>query len=299
MPLYNKRAYVERALRSVISQSYPPAEIIVVDDGSTDGGHEVLAAFPTVTALSQVNAGPAAARNLGVDTARGDWIAFLDADDEWLPHFLSSSLAAAIRFPAAIAVFTNLVDEVGHRLVTSDGEGAILVDDYFQFLLDHHGLGMSSSSTIVRRHALIASGGFPAHAKRGEDVDTWARLAWSGSVVFVAQPLAIYHTEVPGSVLTATDDGDPGILQTYTAWSNSGRIPAHLAGSSRRFLDWLVRHHVASLAHDGRKREAWRLLHAVDARVLSSRAFAIAALRLLIPAAALRTLRRVKGRLTN
>ncbi|MFN3301364.1 MAG: glycosyltransferase family 2 protein, partial [Sediminibacterium sp.] len=94
IPLYNKGKYIERAISSVLAQTYPPLEIIVVDDGSTDNGPERVLKFndPRIILIRQENRGPGAARNTGLARAKGKYIAFLDADDEWLPNFLKTGL---------------------------------------------------------------------------------------------------------------------------------------------------------------------------------------------------------------
>lgn len=94
IPLYNKGKYIERALSSVVAQTFPPLEIIVVDDGSTDDGAEKVLNFsdPRILLIRQKNRGPGAARNVGLAKARGKYVSFLDADDEWLPSFLQAGL---------------------------------------------------------------------------------------------------------------------------------------------------------------------------------------------------------------
>ena len=104
--MYNKERWIDRAIASVLAQSEGRFELIVVDDGSTDRGAEVVRGFrdPRVRLLQQRNAGPSAARNAGIRAARGSYLAFLDADDEWLPWHLSSALAGFASFPGAVLV---------------------------------------------------------------------------------------------------------------------------------------------------------------------------------------------------
>src|SRR6266446_940152 len=94
IPLYNKVRYIQRALDSVLAQTYTDFEVIVVDDGSTDGGAEVVACCTDrrVRLIRQSNQGPGPARNRGVEEAAGGYVAFLDSDDEWLPAFLERSV---------------------------------------------------------------------------------------------------------------------------------------------------------------------------------------------------------------
>lgn len=99
---YNAERTLGAALTSALSQVPRPAQVIVVDDGSQDRTAEVAAAFPEVQVLRQRNQGPSAARNAGIRAASQPWVAFLDADDLWLPGKLARQLAAARRHPAAV-----------------------------------------------------------------------------------------------------------------------------------------------------------------------------------------------------
>jgi glycosyltransferase involved in cell wall biosynthesis len=106
IPLYNKAAHVRRAVASVLAQDCDDFEVIVVNDGSTDHGEEVVwqISDPRVRLIYQENRGPGAARNAGIRAARSNILAFLDADDEWLPHYLYTGLAALAHYPDAVAV---------------------------------------------------------------------------------------------------------------------------------------------------------------------------------------------------
>ena len=93
IPVYNCEKYVAEAIESVLAQTYPAIEVIVVDDGSTDKSSEIIKSFPEVQYLFQNNAGTAAARNHGINVSRGEYLAFLDADDLWLPEKLTLQMA--------------------------------------------------------------------------------------------------------------------------------------------------------------------------------------------------------------
>jgi glycosyltransferase involved in cell wall biosynthesis len=107
IPVYNGEAFIETAIRSALGQRGVSTDVIVIDDGSTDGTPAILRSFgSTIRVLRQANAGHVRARNNGARLARGDWFAFLDADDEWLPDKLSQQLARAAELSAAMA-YTN------------------------------------------------------------------------------------------------------------------------------------------------------------------------------------------------
>lgn len=103
IPLYNKRPYVERTLRSVFAQTFTDYEVLVVDDGSTDGSAELVQQYTDARLhiYRKENGGVCSARNYGIRKAQGDYIAFLDADDEWHPEFLSALDNLSRRFPQA------------------------------------------------------------------------------------------------------------------------------------------------------------------------------------------------------
>ena len=121
VPLYNKAPYVIRCLRSVSAQTYRDFETIVIDDGSTDGSDRIVDTFsePRLRAFRQANGGPGAARNRGVREARGEYVAFLDADDEWLPEYLASSVRALDEAPNAATVSSSYFEEPKRRRGTA------------------------------------------------------------------------------------------------------------------------------------------------------------------------------------
>ena len=101
IPLCNKESYIRRALNSIVNQSFQDFEVIIVDDGSTDKGAEVVRGFddPRIRLIQQENSGTFTARNRGIKAARGDLIAFLDADDEWKPEHLEVLLRLQEKYP--------------------------------------------------------------------------------------------------------------------------------------------------------------------------------------------------------
>lgn len=200
IPLYNKRDTVLRALNSVFSQKVQPEEIIIVNDGSTDGSEQVVAGLnhPLIKLIHQPNAGVSAARNRGIAGAKGDWIAFLDADDEWLPKFLETITILSEKYPQCSVLATSyfLQDYKGARKeivlkkMPFKGEDGVL-SNYFEVAVCSHPPIWTSSVTL-KKSALEQIGGFPAGISSGEDLVTWAKLAITNDIGFSVNPLAVF-----------------------------------------------------------------------------------------------------------
>lgn len=266
IPLYQKGAYIKRALESVFRQTEKSLEVIVVDDGSSDEGPRILQEIrePRLVVHTQANEGVSSARNRGISMARAPWVGFLDADDEWLPGFLESTLRITEASPTVVAAFSNFRDcqrrKPALRRVECQG---FVVRDYFATLLENGGLGVSASSVLASRAQLLACGEFALGVHRGQDIDMWARLAWSGDLAYHDEPLAIYHTKIVDSVSKKAAEviaPYPALLGSYSAWCAAGRIPARLRRSSLRYASWLLAQHVMELAHQGFALEGRRRL---------------------------------------
>lgn len=201
IPLYNKAASVGRTLRSVLSQTYQDFEVVVVDDGSTDGGSDVVRAISDarVRLVYQENAGVSAARNRGIREARGEFVAFLDADDEWLPAYLETQHALTQCYPQCAVFATSYAirsaggeeaPAVLRRLPFTGGDGVL--NNYFEVASCSHP-PICSITVMVKRTAMEAIGGFPVGIRSGEDLLTWARLAVNYKIAFNRKPLVVYN----------------------------------------------------------------------------------------------------------
>lgn len=211
IPLYNKGKLIERALDSVFSQTYQDFEVIVVDDGSTDGSADFVRAYQDcrLTLISQDNSGPGAARNHGVQKSRGEYLAFLDADDEWLSGFLEESVLALDSNPDCQAVASNFFlgpeklnrFEMFGDFTFQDGLWDVQGNE-IEYLIKP----LSSSSTVFRKEAYLKCGGFydKERCNCGEDVFLEVVFMFNYSLYINTTPLAWYHIE--NSVLTY----DPG-----------------------------------------------------------------------------------------
>lgn len=204
IPLYNKRDSISRALESVFAQTVQPLDIIVVNDGSTDGSEQFVEdiCHPLIKLIHQSNAGVSAARNKGIESAQGDWIAFLDADDEWKPEFLETMQMLFLTFPhcKVLACAYELQDHQGHRKpiilgkIPFKGEYGIL-SNYFEVACCSYP-PMCSSAVMVDKDILQSIGGFPVGIKSGEDLLTWARLAVKYKIAYSIKTLSIFMLDI-------------------------------------------------------------------------------------------------------
>lgn len=231
VPLHNKAPYVTRALQSVLGQTQGDFELLVVDDGSTDDGASMVAACtdPRLRLLCQPNRGAAAARARGMAEAAGRYVAFLDADDEWLPHFLERAVALLEDHPQAGA--GGLAYEVweadGTRRLTQltgmpAGEFRGVLPDYFAAALGDSPL--SSSTAIIRRETIDRLHPVTTTARLGEDQLLWCQLALHCPIAFDSTIGGRYHQEAADrtSARLYYDGPHPAVELLARALANGG-----------------------------------------------------------------------------
>jgi len=200
IPLYNKEKQIACTLQSVFEQTFQDFEIVIVDDGSTDNSVEEVEKFDDsrIRLIHQTNAGVSAARNRGIEEARGELIAFLDADDEWMPEYLATQYGLYQKYPECNVYACNYEFRDSEGKVTStiirklpfEGEDGIL-SNYFEVASCSHP-PLWTSAVVIKKSAIQAIGGFPIGIKSGEDLLTWARLAVSGTIAYSRKSLAMF-----------------------------------------------------------------------------------------------------------
>ena len=185
-------------------QTYQDFEIVIVDDGSTDGSVDVIKENfddPRIRIISQENAGVSASRNRGIAEAKYDYIALLDADDEWKPEYLETQYNLIKKYPDCSVFVTNYEfhNERGEVTATKINklpfnEQAGVLSNYFQVAACSHP-PLWTSAIVIKKDSLKSVGGFPVGVKSGEDLLTWARLACRYKIAYAKTPLSIFNIE--------------------------------------------------------------------------------------------------------
>jgi succinoglycan biosynthesis protein ExoO len=212
IPVFNKQAFVGRAIESVLAQTRPADEIVIVDDASTDGSLAVVEGFRDaririVRRTESAKRGVAAARNLAIRTTTCDWVAFLDADDVWLPEFLQVAAGLAAEAPAEVGcVFTGWRDVWEDGGWTPDPYGArhgargphrLGFEDFIRAWIEVGQTPMSASAVALRRDILLSAGLFHENCRRGEDKDMWLRAMAGADAISSPSPCGVYDRAVP------------------------------------------------------------------------------------------------------
>lgn len=234
IPAYNAAWCVQTAIGSVLAQDFADYELVVIDDGSTDDTAEILRAYGNrLRVIPQRNGGMSMARNRGIEESKGEFAAFLDADDWWLPGKLSRQVGLmrarpSLGFTATAARVENLGGEIINLWGCTEPEG-----DLLSFLFEtNRGIAGGTSGLMARRELLRQVGGYDEALMGAEDADLWMRLAAITEYACIGEPLVVVLRR-PGSV--------------------SGNVETMRDGAIR------VRHKNRHLLPEGQQHRFWRL----------------------------------------
>jgi glycosyltransferase involved in cell wall biosynthesis len=261
IPTYNRSDLLAAALDSVAAQTFRDFDAVVADDGSTDDTAAVAGRYPFARHVRQPNAGPGAARNLGVEHATGRYVAFLDSDDLWFPWTLATFAAAAERFdgPAILIGTPRTFTEVAELVSTTAVEAVF--DGYADFFATttrtcFYGIG----GTVIAREVLGGGRPFTDARVNAEDLDLLLRLGTTRGCVIVDRPDTFAYRQHPGSAVRYVARTVAGLNMVIDN-ERAGRYPG---GADRRrerleLLTRFVRPHVLSAVRGGLRGASWTL----------------------------------------
>jgi glycosyltransferase involved in cell wall biosynthesis len=262
IPVFNGERFIGDAIESVLTQTFMDFEVIVVDDGSLDQTETVVREFSErVAYYRQENRGAGAARNLGVSCARGEWIAFLDADDVWYPQKLAAQLEAAATSPAIAFVYSDMdmTDVYGailqRNFLTAKTTRRRHRKDWNPISLAFGGQPFPYPSTVfLKRELFSQSGGFSPLFRRNyhEDFDLFARIAHRVPLHFVPQSLAQYR-KVPGA-RTGDDWSQANWLLLLQRLADLWRDQP----DRRKRVEWLIDKHACDQGRAFLRSRDWR-----------------------------------------
>ncbi|MFP3867399.1 MAG: glycosyltransferase family 2 protein [Desulfobacteraceae bacterium] len=264
IPLYNKAPYIQRAISSILSQTIQPEEIIVIDDGSTDGGGELVQALsePRLRVFRQENQGPGNARNRGISEAGGNLIAFLDADDAWKPRFLEVISYLHELYPRAGAYATNfeIITPTSERQIPAinnlpPGASHGLISNYFQIWRP------ISSAIAIPKKVLEQIGMFPVAERLHEDLDTFLRIALSYPIAWSNECLATwYQNSANRACLLVPYSQEPAISRTAREAIAAELVPLEQREDLREYAAYFQLRAAKGLLMQGNKELALQLL---------------------------------------
>jgi glycosyltransferase involved in cell wall biosynthesis len=205
IPLYNKEKYIKRAVNSILTQTHQCFELIVVNDGSTDSSLTKAEGIKDerIRIVDQENLGESAARNRGIEEAKHELIAFLDADDKWEPECLENLVRAAEKYLDAKMI------GVAHKIISPEGEMIYpefkyvpekegIIENYFKAALEWHPI--CASAVVIRKEVFDRLGGFTVEMRYGEDSFMWSKVALNYPVAFIYKYLSVIYRNADNRV---------------------------------------------------------------------------------------------------
>lgn len=246
IPTWNRAATLERAVRSCLEQSVLPLEVLVCDDGSSDQSHQIVAQINDSRVIwvdGERGGRPAIPRNRGLKLAKGEWVAFLDSDDAWLPQKLEKQLAT-LQKSGNLACSSNATvvreGKTQEEMLNFQGDIATFAD-----LLKNN--TVITSSTIVQRELLLKCGGFPEEEglKALEDYALWLRVACFTNFSYLSEPLILYTDDAKTSVRSSVESNylkqQLAVLNNFLTWAKTAMLNKNCPAI--RLAKWQYRKH--------------------------------------------------------
>jgi glycosyltransferase involved in cell wall biosynthesis len=269
IPLYNKRSHIRRAIESACQQDVKDLEVVVVDDGSTDNGAEIVEEMAKqddrIRLIRQANAGVSVARNNGAQAARSELIGFLDGDDVLTDIHSKIIMSLVQAYPHAVAYAMNYarVDANGHHwtCVNNVGERPFQLTPNNYFRIGFAGTPIHASGVVIRKQALLEAGGFPPGVRLGEDIDTWLRLIFLGPIAYDPRVGSLYHLDAENRA--CVNHAPPlhhVFFDTIDRWVQTTQPPDNVREDAREFKNFFMLAHAHHQVRWGDPREGRSVL---------------------------------------
>jgi glycosyltransferase involved in cell wall biosynthesis len=265
IPTWNRSEMLMQTLASVRAQSMTDHEVIVVDDGSTDGTLEQLASRHTeAKVLQHQNRGPGAARNLGARHAKGDYLAFLDSDDVWFPWTLATYAEALSRANEPSFLAGKPLRFRNNTELPEAPEAPTTFATFPDYLASgDEWRWWGASSFVIRRDAMMAGGGFAEENMNGEDADLALKLGTARGFVQVTNPVTFGYREHAANVTVNIGKTITGLWHKIRAESSGGYPGGEARAPERwRILTRHARPVILRCLQNGQRAEAWRMYRA-------------------------------------
>lgn len=270
IPLYNKVTHIQRAINSVLDQTVQDFELIIVNDGSTDGSEKIVKQYDDkrIKLINQANGGESSARNRGIKEAEAQYIAFLDADDAWEKNFLGMIFDLITKYPEAGAYATALKTKerngkyIKYRyfpLPPYPWQG--IVDNYFDCLANGS-YPLSSSTTCVKKEIFNEIGNFNTSLRIGPDIDMWIRTFLTTKIAFRSDIGAIYYLDAENRSVDIQDFNlkELELIDHLQRYLNDARMTDRYMLSFQKFLSIKLNAIILRDIINKRKKEATSLL---------------------------------------
>tara|TARA_S200000501_G_C20872088_1_gene764799 strand:+ start:12259 stop:13083 length:825 start_codon:yes stop_codon:yes gene_type:complete len=235
IPTFNRKKILYKTINSVLNQTFQPYEIIVVDDGSTDGTKEwILNYYPNIKYVYQSNVGVSAARNKGINISKGDWLAFLDSDDEWFPKKLEIQSHMLNKNPNCLFCHTNEIWIKNGIRINQGKRHQKYGGKIFELCLDL--CRISPSSVILNKSIIEKIGMFDEKMPICEDYDLWLRITSEYSIIFIDEMLIKKYGGHEGQLSNVSGGIEQFRIYSLEKIMNSKKLTLDQYKSARKIL---------------------------------------------------------------
>lgn len=306
LPVYNGGKFISSAIDSVPAQDCPNRELLVMNDGSTDNTAEVLKKYSAdkrIHILTQKNMGVSAARNNAAAKAKGEYFAFIDADDIWHKNHLSVIQSLIDKYPSAGLYATFARTELASGGVVEECNyfrtrpPVVFAEDFFEEYCEDKSVNMfTTSSTCVSREAFYKTGGFPLGCPIGEDLESSLRIAAYYPVVLTKEATATYKKANSTATKDISFDPDRKFFDTVSELYADDTIPQKKRENLKKLMDWFTMRRCRHYIINGERKKAWQAFRDTNRRYVDKKDIFINIALLFLPTALVRRIFAIRWR---